>query len=856
MLETELRLDWVPQPAAVLYLDRDLNADPTNWFAFNERALVGLLRRSGFRTVEVVDRTPVLRRLGRMIYYRVRHGAPMRQYGSRRIVIHATRRPARQRSAMRSSSMTRSVDDHAWMPTRLPHAPSRPCSADASFRLSTVRTVVPFTDATRLSSSTVTRTARSPRIASGSDALDVRDRVPELPVGPPLADEVAATLVDRVDVERVPGHAAVGVDLGAEEDAEARSAPEVHVGLEREVGRGGDVGERPALVGATHDEAPRAAHLHERHRVSEFPLRAGDDEVLRGRRSRFGFRFGFGPCGRRVVERDRRGIRLLAREGCVLPLRPPTDHRKVVPGPDRRGLVRGLVPNERRVPGRGRGRGRGLRCRFGLAQRERGDSGIRLGLRCRFGLAPRRRGRLRFGTELRERRVRSAAERVVGGVAPVDIEARARRCGVRFVGPGHRRGRRRDFRRGGFGLRPRGDRRETRVEHLGRLGHAGGVVPRVRGSVGAVGARRPVVRGGLGALVRGLPLVRGPLVGVERAVGVVGRVPRLGFGVVPLGVLALCERQVAGIGRRGERLVPGRCVLVAAQRFPRRRERLDAPATSIGGASAALIRTSGSSGAAGISTTTGSGSASSKTDHSSGSTTPVSGAMASNSSTAADGVCVGSPRRASSSNTSIGSAGDGSPYAACALIDASLGHCTASSGSIRSIDQFSLFPNSAVGPAGATRRPRPVARSRRRPETAGTLGAATSWLRRSCATVSSIVVGTGSGTAGAASGSLSPVGVSPVASSGVERGARNSDTSTPQDPAITNRSLSGMGMRPFSYEFSSRRVRPAPCATSDSDSPFRRLTSRRCRPSSLGEREVSVSASAMFRGIGPRAASL
>ena len=63
-------------------------------------------------------------------------------------------------------------------------------------------------------------------------------------------------------------------------------------------------------------------------------------------------------------------------------------------------------------------------------------------------------------------------------------------------------------------------------------------------------------------------------------------------------------------------------------------------------------------------------------------------------------------------------------------------------------------------------------------------------------------------------------------------------------------------MRPFSYEFSSRRVRPAPRATSDSDSPFRRLTSRRCRPSSLGEREESVSASAMIRGIGPRAVSL
>jgi tRNA (mo5U34)-methyltransferase len=33
-LEAEVRLDWLPSPAAVLFPDRELGGDPTNWFAF------------------------------------------------------------------------------------------------------------------------------------------------------------------------------------------------------------------------------------------------------------------------------------------------------------------------------------------------------------------------------------------------------------------------------------------------------------------------------------------------------------------------------------------------------------------------------------------------------------------------------------------------------------------------------------------------------------------------------------------------------------------------------------------------------------------------------------------------------
>ena len=116
-----------------------------------------------------------------------------------------------------------------------------------------------------------------------------------------------------------------------------------------------------------------------------------------------------------------------------------------------------------------------------------------------------------------------------------------------------------------------------------------------------------------------------------------------------------------------------------------------------------------------------------------------------------------------------------------------------------------------------------------------------SWLRRSWATVSPMLV------AGSAASTSS---VDVVL-------GKSSPTSTPHDPASTHRSLSGMGTLPRSYATSSRRLRPAPRATSDSERPFLRRTDRRCFPSSFGVTVSSVvDASAMVLRIGGRPARL
>ena len=95
ILETEVRLDWLPSAAAVVFPGRELNNDPTNWFAFNERALVGLLRGAGFRDVRTYSRTSQLSRLARIAYFSVLYGIPLRQRANRRIVLHARRQPLR-----------------------------------------------------------------------------------------------------------------------------------------------------------------------------------------------------------------------------------------------------------------------------------------------------------------------------------------------------------------------------------------------------------------------------------------------------------------------------------------------------------------------------------------------------------------------------------------------------------------------------------------------------------------------------------------------------------------------------------------------------------------------------------------
>jgi tRNA (mo5U34)-methyltransferase len=89
VLETEVRFDWVPWPAARVFLGRELNDDPTNVFAFNARALSRLLSDVGFTRVRVHGRTSQLRRAARVTAHRLRDGGPASRYASRRIVIHA-----------------------------------------------------------------------------------------------------------------------------------------------------------------------------------------------------------------------------------------------------------------------------------------------------------------------------------------------------------------------------------------------------------------------------------------------------------------------------------------------------------------------------------------------------------------------------------------------------------------------------------------------------------------------------------------------------------------------------------------------------------------------------------------------
>ena len=66
VLETETAFNLLPSPSRSIYVDDELNDDPSNWYAYNVRALERLLRRVGFAHVAVVYRTPIRRRLGRV----------------------------------------------------------------------------------------------------------------------------------------------------------------------------------------------------------------------------------------------------------------------------------------------------------------------------------------------------------------------------------------------------------------------------------------------------------------------------------------------------------------------------------------------------------------------------------------------------------------------------------------------------------------------------------------------------------------------------------------------------------------------------------------------------------------------
>lgn len=96
IVETELALNWVPGAAARVYPGRELNDDDTNWYAYNLTALKGLLRRVGFDDLDVVYKTSLFRRLGRVAQALVSQRRPsaLRSFRSRRVVIHARRQPS------------------------------------------------------------------------------------------------------------------------------------------------------------------------------------------------------------------------------------------------------------------------------------------------------------------------------------------------------------------------------------------------------------------------------------------------------------------------------------------------------------------------------------------------------------------------------------------------------------------------------------------------------------------------------------------------------------------------------------------------------------------------------------------
>lgn len=91
VLETEVALNWLPFPAARIFPAAELNSDPTNWFQFNERALIGLLKEVGFRSTRTVYKYPLVRRLARAGRDRMRGKSFRAGFYSSRIVIHAMR---------------------------------------------------------------------------------------------------------------------------------------------------------------------------------------------------------------------------------------------------------------------------------------------------------------------------------------------------------------------------------------------------------------------------------------------------------------------------------------------------------------------------------------------------------------------------------------------------------------------------------------------------------------------------------------------------------------------------------------------------------------------------------------------
>jgi tRNA (mo5U34)-methyltransferase len=92
VLETHVDMLWTRHPALAFYPGEELDGDPTNWFGPNIVAVKAMLAGLGFRTVEVVSRYSMFRRLGRAVKWSLtRRGNFFRTANQGRVVIHATR---------------------------------------------------------------------------------------------------------------------------------------------------------------------------------------------------------------------------------------------------------------------------------------------------------------------------------------------------------------------------------------------------------------------------------------------------------------------------------------------------------------------------------------------------------------------------------------------------------------------------------------------------------------------------------------------------------------------------------------------------------------------------------------------
>jgi tRNA (mo5U34)-methyltransferase len=91
VVETEVDMLFTRRPAAAFFPTTELNDDPTNWWAPNVPAVLGMLHAVGFRRAEVVWRRPAAVRAARWARQAVRGRflPPMKTLQQDRFIFHA-----------------------------------------------------------------------------------------------------------------------------------------------------------------------------------------------------------------------------------------------------------------------------------------------------------------------------------------------------------------------------------------------------------------------------------------------------------------------------------------------------------------------------------------------------------------------------------------------------------------------------------------------------------------------------------------------------------------------------------------------------------------------------------------------